>query len=70
MNHLGNAALLCEYGGSLRGEKTERISSSTECPFFDKGKPVITTKTQGCPKNLDWRTAMPPLLQCFKARSG
>lgn len=70
MNRLGNPALLCEDMASLKGEMTERTSSSTKCSLFDKGKTVITTKTQGCLKKLNRRTAMLPLLQSFKAHFG
>lgn len=70
VNHLGNPALLCEDMGLLRGATTEGTFSSTKCPCFDKGKPAITTETQGCPKKLDRRTATLPLLQSFKALFG
>lgn len=48
---------------------TDGTSSSTKCPFFDKGKPVKTTKTQGCPNKLD-RTTTLAILQSFKAHFG
>lgn len=45
---------------------TERTSLSTKCPFFDRGKAVITTKAQDClKKNLGAAT-----LTVFKAHFG